>query len=225
MYNSDKEKQLFIPRDPSWREIAEECAEEGIGVTMFVGSGTTTYLDIASIGDCFHVTMYFAVDEAFPGLVTTVTGGELHHYPRFDPRRDGGPMCTQLQRVLTRTTAYNAQARVRCSTGLRVRAHYGAFHQRTPTDLELGLLHADAAFSVSLEHSSSSALSRRAALDEREYAHLQCAVLYTTIDGRRRVRVLNVALQVSALAGNVFRYADTDATVCHLAKEGQFILL
>lgn len=132
-------------------------------------------------------------------------------------------MCTELQRVLTRTTGYNAQARVRCSTGLRVGAHHGAFHQRNPTDLELGVVHADAAFSLSLEHSSTSALSRRVTLDEREYAYLQCAVLYTTIDGRRRVRVLNVALQVSALAGNVFRYADTDATVCHLAKEGNLI--
>ncbi len=111
---------------------------------------------------------------------------------------------------------------MRCSTGLRVRAHYGSFHQRTPTDLELGVVHADAAFSVQLEHSSGSALTRGVALDEREYAHLQCAVLYTTVDGRRRVRVLNLALQVSALAGNVFRFADTDATVCHLAKEGCF---
>lgn len=95
-----------------------------------------------------------------------------------------------------------------------MRAHYGALYQRVPAELELGVLHADSAFGVALQHAS------RRAMDEREYAHLQCAVLYTTVDGRRRVRVLNVAFQVAALAGNVFRYADIDATVCFLAKEG-----
>ena len=32
---------------------------------------------------------------------------------------------------------------------------------------------------------------------------------------------MNVALQVSGLAGNVFRYADVDATVAFWAKEGK----
>ena len=113
---------------------------------------------------------------------------------------------------------YNCQVRVRLSKGLRIKAYYGTFHQRNPTDLEFGLLHADNAFSVEFEHSS------RHAMDEREYAHLQCAALYTTVDGLRRVRVMNVAFQVSALAGNVFRYADVEATVCHLVKEGRFCM-
>lgn len=119
-----------------------------------------------------------------------------------------------LSRVLFRRTGYNAQARVRLSQGLRLRNYHGTFHQSSPTDLELGVIHADSAFAVSFDHWSS-----RRGLNEREYAFLQCAVLYTTVSGERRVRVMNVALQVAALAGNVFRYADVDATVCFLAKE------
>lgn len=116
--------------------------------------------------------------------------------------------------MLSRRTGYNAQARVRLSQGLRLRNYHGTFHQSSPTDLELGVIHADSAFAVSFDHWSS-----RRGLNEREYAFLQCAVLYTTVRGERRVRVMNVALQVAALAGNVFRYADVDATVCFLAKE------
>lgn len=49
---------------------------------------------------------------------------------------------------------------------------------------------------------------------------MQVAVLYTSPEGSRRVRVVNLALQVADLAGNVFRMADADAVVCHLTKEG-----
>jgi len=32
-----------------------------------------------------------------------------------------------------------------------------------------------------------------------------------------------MALQVVEMAGNVFQYADLDATLCHFAREGQSI--
>jgi protein transport protein SEC24 len=102
------------------------------------------------------------------------------------------------------------------ASGLRISAHYGNFHQRSPTDLEFGTLDADKAISIALEHSSRSLDNER-----QEYAYLQCAVLYTTVKGERRVRTINLALQVAALAGNVFRFADMDAAVCHFAREGE----
>lgn len=40
------------------------------------------------------------------------------------------------------------------------------------------------------------------------------------MDGQRRVRVCNVALQVAALAGNVFRFADMDTVVAIMMREG-----
>ena len=93
---------------------------------------------------------------------------------------------------------------------MRIEKHYGNFNQRTATDLEFGTLDADKAVSVLIEHTRS--------LDERQYAFLQCAVLYTTVGGQRRVRVCNLALQVAALAGSVFRFADMDALVVHMLR-------
>lgn len=100
--------------------------------------------------------------------------------------------------------------------GLRVSKYYGNFQERSPTDLAFGVLDSDKTVSALIEHSRT--------LDERQYAYLQCAVLYTSIDGQRRVRTCNLALQVVSLAGNVFRYADMDAVVCHLARDGESLL-
>ena len=100
-------------------------------------------------------------------------------------------------------------------TGLRVVKHYGNFYQRSTTDLEFGTLDADKAIAVSFELTSS--------LDERQYAFIQSALLYTGADGQRRVRTCNLAIQVAGLAGNVFRFADMDTVVCHMVREGQMV--
>ncbi|KAH7886990.1 hypothetical protein F5I97DRAFT_1807234 [Phlebopus sp. FC_14] len=192
VYDTDKERTLFLPRNQTWRDIAEECAEEGIGVSLFLGMSKA--IDIGSIG-----------------IVTSLTGGELFFHPRFYPLRDQIVLASQLRRLITRATAFDCTMRIRCSQGLRVAKHYGNFHQRTPTDLVLGVLDADKAISAVIEHTRT--------LDERQYAYLQSAVLYTTVDGQRRVRLCNLALQVASLAGNVFRYADMDAVICHLVRD------
>jgi protein transport protein SEC24 len=99
-------------------------------------------------------------------------------------------------------------------TGLRIDDFHGHFSRRlsSPDELGLGVLHSDAAFSVVLSHIGK--------LSAREYAHVQCAVLYTA-HGERRVRVINLALIVADLAGTVFRFADMDAVVTCLSKQGQ----
>ena len=79
--------------------------------------------------------------------------------------------------------------------------------------MEFGTVDADKAICVTFEHASR--------LDDRQYAFIQSAILYTTRAGERRVRVHNFALRVVSLAGNVFQFADMDAAVSYMVREGE----
>lgn len=96
---------------------------------------------------------------------------------------------------------------------MRVSTYLGNFLQRSPTDIEFGVLDADKGITIGLEHTGT--------LDSREYTFIQAAVLYTTVSGERRVRVCNLAIPVVELAGNVFRFADMDATIAYMFRQGE----
>ncbi|BGP15597.1 hypothetical protein JCM10213_004114 [Rhodosporidiobolus nylandii] len=192
LYGSDKEKTLFLPQDPFYRLSAEECVEFGIGINLFLFP--SQYIDAATLG-------------VLPGL----TGGDLFFHPRFDPVRDGKTLKAEIGRVLQRETASSVTMRIRCSNGLRISDHFGNFFQRNVTDLEFGTLDADKAIAARIKHEGK--------LDEKTDAYFQCAALYTSATGERRVRVHNLAVPVSSVLTNVFRAADLDTTITHITKD------
>ncbi|KAI7959660.1 hypothetical protein MJO28_003451 [Puccinia striiformis f. sp. tritici] len=194
LYNTEKENTLFNPVDPWYRQVAEECSLAGIGINMFLFP--SQYIDVATIS-----------------VLSGITGGEVFFHPRFDPQRDCFKVHSELRRVLTRETAASVTMRIRCSNGLRISEHFGSFLQRNVTDLEFGNLDADKAIAAILKIEGK--LEDNSSVD----AQFQCALLYTSATGQRRVRCHNLTLPVTRVIGNIFRSADMDATMALLTKQ------
>ena len=61
-------------------------------------------------------------------------------------------------------------------------------------------------------------------IDEKTDIYIQCALLYTTSTGQRRVRTHNLSVTVTTLLGNVFRHAEMDTMVNFLAKQDTLLI-
>lgn len=106
--------------------------------------------------------------------------------------------------------------KVRCSNGLQVASYHGNFlHHTFGADLEIGSVDADKAFGVLFSYDGK--------LDPKLDAHFQAALLYTSADGQRRVRCINVVAAVNEGGLDTMRFVDQDAVVSIMAKEGEFL--
>ena len=74
-----------------------------------------------------------------------------------------------------------------------------------PGELEVDVpgIDADSAFAITLKHDEK--------LEDNAPVYVQCALLYTTSAGQRRVRVLTLGLLSTSAMASLYRYADQDA--------------
>jgi protein transport protein SEC24 len=100
---------------------------------------------------------------------------------------------------------------MRCSNGINLKDYYGNFYMQNPTDVEYGGIDSDKALGVVFRIDSK--------LDEKGDSFFQCALLYTTSNGERRIRVHNLSIPNTSLMGSVFRFSDMDTTINLLGKE------
>ncbi|KAI9011499.1 Sec23/Sec24 trunk domain-containing protein [Gaertneriomyces semiglobifer] len=191
LLGTDKERMLYEPQEYFWRKLGQEFSSAGVCVDMFLFP--TQYIDVATIGS-----------------LSALTGGEVWHYPNFDRQRDGRRFSEDLKRSVRRTFGYEALLRIRASNGLKITEHFGNFYMKNSTDVELAGLNSQTAIGVALKHDGK--------LDEKQDSALQAALLYTTADGHRRIRVLNMSIPNTGTLGNVFRFAEMDTTINFLIK-------
>lgn len=176
--------KTLLPQDPSYKELAREAAEYQVCIDIFLL--VQGYVDIATISSAVRLT-----------------GGSLYHYPLFHPAQDENQVVNDLRWNVVRPQALEAVMRVRCSQGLNVESYQGALYQRSPTDIDLPAMDSDKAIAVHLRHDDK--------LQEDSEAAFQCALLYTSTSGQRRIRVHTLALKTTSALGGLFRGADLDA--------------
>ncbi|XP_061664267.1 protein transport protein Sec24D isoform X2 [Syngnathoides biaculeatus] len=198
LVNTDKEKTLFQPVKATYEQLSKDCVAQGCSVTLFLFPNQ--YVDVATLAD-----------------VPSHTGGSVFKYNNFQVDTDGEHFLRDLRKEVQKSIGFDAIMRVRTSTGFRATDFFGAIHMNTTTDVEMAAVDCDKAVTVELKHDD--------ALSEETGAFIQCALLYTTVGGQRRLRVFNLGLNCSSHLSELYKSCETDSLVNFFAKSAYRAIL
>ncbi|KAK9071221.1 hypothetical protein SSX86_009789 [Deinandra increscens subsp. villosa] len=184
--------KLLQAVDKTMKTLAIEFAEYQVSVDVFIT--TQSYVDIASIS-----------------VIPKTTGGQIYYYHPFSALSDPAKLYNDLRWNVTRPQGFEAVMRVRCSQGLQVQEYSGNFCKRIPTDVDLPAVDCDKSIMVTLKHDDK--------LPDGTECSFQCALLYTTVYGQRRIRVSTLSLPCTTMLSNLFRSADLDTQFSCFLKQ------
>lgn len=192
LLGSEKEKTILTPQNHFYEKLAKDCVENGVAVDLFLFPNA--YIDVATIGS-----------------VATLTGGQIYRYSYFKEATHGEQFRGDLKRNLQRNVGFDAVMRLRCSTGLRPVDFWGNCYMSNTTDVELAFVDPNKAIAIEIKHDDK--------LPEEGQAYFQCALLYTSISGQRRLRIHNLAFSTCSQLSDLFRCCEMDTFVNVVSKQ------
>uniref|UniRef100_A0A672J719 SEC24 homolog D, COPII coat complex component n=1 Tax=Salarias fasciatus TaxID=181472 RepID=A0A672J719_SALFA len=198
LVNTEKEKTLFQPQKAVYEQLSKDCVMHGCCVDLFLFP--SQYVDLASMAD-----------------VPSHTGGSVYKYNNFQVETDGEHFLRDLRKDVQKSLGFDAIMRVRTSTGFRATDFFGAIHMNNTTDVEMAAVDCDKAVTVEFKHDDN--------LSEENGALIQCALLYTTINGQRRLRIHNVSLNCSSQLSELYKSCETDSLINFFAKSAYRAIL
>lgn len=190
---ASKEHLLRGPVDSYFKKTSAECSRHQICIDLYTIAAP--FSDLASMA-----------------VLCKYTGGEMRHYPGFTLEKDGAKFEKELKNNLTRFTAWEAVCRVRCSRGFRICAFNGHFFIRSMDLLALPATDGDKAYGVHIAHDE--------VVPSTNISYLQCALLYTSAEGERRIRVHTMAVPVVTDIAEMYRAVDCGAMGAFMARLG-----
>ncbi|XP_060212473.1 protein transport protein SEC24 C-like isoform X2 [Lycium barbarum] len=184
--------KLLQPADKTLKTMAIDFAEYQVCVDVFLT--TQSYVDIASIS-----------------VIPKTTGGQVYYYFPFSAISDTAKLYNDLRWNITRPQGLEAVMRVRCSQGLQVHEYSGNYCKRVPSDVDLPAIDCDKTIMVTLKLDDK--------LQDGSECSFQCALLYTTIYGQRRIRVSTFSLPCTTMLSDLFKSADLDTQFACILKQ------
>jgi protein transport protein SEC24 len=190
---TSKEGSLLQPGSTFYKSFAIDCSKQQVSVDMFLFS--SQYQDVATLS---YVPRY--------------TGGQTYFYPGWNAARseDAIKFASEFSSYLSAEIGLEAVLRVRATTGLRMSAFYGNFFSRSSDLCAFPAFPRDQGVVVEV------------AIDEtltRPYVCLQAAVLHTTCNGERRIRVMTLALPTTEGIASVYASADQQAITAYFSHK------
>ncbi|EPZ36347.1 beta-sandwich domain of Sec23/24 [Rozella allomycis CSF55] len=146
------------------------------------------------------------VDLGTLNVLPCLTSGSIYFYQKFNPEK----LITDLRLLLQKNFGYDGLLRVRCSNEMGISDHLGNFSMRNSTDLEFGRIDCDRTIAVQLRHLSK--------IENNTNCYFQCAMVYTTNKGERRIRVHNISAKATTQFSEMFKSSDVDAIINFLAR-------
>ncbi|KAF2796541.1 COPII component protein [Melanomma pulvis-pyrius CBS 109.77] len=190
---TSKEGSLLQTGSSFYKSFAVECSKNQVSIDMFLFS--SQYQDVASLS-----------------CLPRFTGGNTWFYPGWNAARseDAIKFAREFSDYLSAEIGLEAVLRVRATTGLRMSTFYGNFFNRSSDLCAFPAFPRDQAYVVEV------------AIDEtitKPYVCLQAAVLHTTCNGERRIRVLTLALPTTETLANVYASADQSAIAVYFSHK------
>ncbi|MBZ6375838.1 MAG: hypothetical protein LBE67_12785 [Kocuria palustris] len=182
---TSKESSLLQTANSFYKSFAVECSKSQVSVDMFLFS--SQYQDVASLS-----------------CLPRYTGGQTYFYPGWNAARteDAMKFAREFSDYLSSEIGLEAVLRVRATTGLRMNTFYGNFFNRSSDLCAFPAFPRDQAYVVEV------------AIDEtvtKPVVCMQAAVLHTTCNGERRIRVLTLALPTTQNLADIYASADQQA--------------
>ncbi|KIH89102.1 protein transport protein SEC24 [Sporothrix brasiliensis 5110] len=190
---TSKEGALLQTANSFYKSFAVECSKNQVSVDMFLFS--SQYQDVASLSN-----------------LPRYTGGQTWFYPGWNAGRpeDAIKFATEFSDYLSSEIGLEAVLRVRATTGLRMSSFYGNFFNRSSDLCAFPAFPRDQCYVVEV------------AIDEtlqKNVVCLQTAVLHTTCNGERRIRVLTLALPTTLSLADVYGSADQAAVTAYFSHK------
>jgi protein transport protein SEC24 len=184
-----------------YKKLGTECVTNRVSLDIVMHCDPTTgqtFLDLATLGELCRVTC-----------------GNLLWLPSFGDWQ--GALQEELRRRVQLFEGYDAVFKLRTSAGIQVKSFLsnpGVVQESMlgSQELELSSISTGTTIAVELDY-------RVGGIPKtNKLAVMQSALLYTTLHGKRRVRVSTLALPVSASSREVFRSIDFSATAAMIMR-------
>ncbi|RPA85232.1 protein transporter SEC24 [Ascobolus immersus RN42] len=193
LLGTNKENGLLQTGNSFYKSFAVECSKNQVSVDMFLFS--SGYQDVASLAN-----------------LPRYTGGQTYFYPGWSAARseDAYKFAKEFSDHLSSEIALEAVMRVRATTGLRMSTFYGNFFNRSSDLCAFPAFPRDQGYVVEV------------AIDEaiaRPVVYMQTAVLHTTCNGERRIRVMTMALPTTQNLADVYASADQVAITTYFSHK------
>ncbi|AET37558.1 Sfb3p Ecym_1323 [Eremothecium cymbalariae DBVPG len=166
-----------------YTNLARDMLNSYISLDLFcTGAG---YMDLATL--------------AYPVFITS---GNMKHYPDFNVERSEFKFVNDIVHSVSSTVGYQAQLKVRCSSGLSVNNYYTMACGNSDREPIIPVVTTDQAINVLFKYDDK--------LKAGTELFFQAALLYTDINGVRKVRSMNSSAAVSNNIHEIIKFLNQD---------------